>query len=221
MTLSRIAYVSSRRVSGEDWRVEVELDDEQHGYSLRERLRSLALDDDVRKRLGGRVIVSRDGSRLFLYAATEEQSREAERVVRELVAADELTAEFSTTRWHPVEQAWEDAAVQLPVTSEEIAEERSRLEEAERQEAEREGSWDWHVRVELPTREDAVELAEKLHAEGNPVHRRWRYVTVNAATEESANELATRLGDELPDGSAVSVNAEPPDPVFVLLGSRF
>jgi hypothetical protein len=221
MTLSRIAYVSSRRVSGEDWRVEVELDDEQHGYSLRERLRSLALDDDVRKRLGGRVIVSRDGSRLFLYAATEEQSREAERVVRELVAADELTAEFSTTRWHPVEQAWEDAAVQLPVTSEEIAEERSRLEEAERQEAEREGSWDWHVRVELPTRENAVELAEKLHAEGNPVHRRWRYVTVNAATEESANELATRLGDELPDGSAVSVNAEPPDPVFVLLGSRF
>jgi hypothetical protein len=221
MTLSRIAYVSSRRVSGEDWRVEVELDDEQHGYSLRERLRSLALDDDVRKRLGGRVIVSRDGSRLFLYAATEEQSREAERVVRELVAADELTAEFSTTRWHPVEQAWEDAAVQLPVTSEEIAEERSRLEEAERQEAEREGSWDWHVRVELPTREDAVELAEKLHTEGNPVHRRWRYVTVNAATEESANELATRLGDELPDGSAVSVNAEPPDPVFVLLGSRF
>lgn len=208
-------------MSGEDWRVEVELDDEQHGYSLRERLRSLALDDDVRKRLGGRVIVSRDGSRLFLYAATEEQSREAERVVRELVAADELTAEFSTTRWHPVEQAWEDAAVQLPVTSEEIAEERSRLEEAERQEAEREGSWDWHVRVELPTRENAVELAEKLHAEGNPVHRRWRYVTVNAATEESANELATRLGDELPDGSAVSVNAEPPDPVFVLLGSRF
>ncbi len=208
-------------MSGEDWRVEVELDDEQHGYSLRERLRSLALDDDVRKRLGGRVIVSRDGSRLFLYAATAEQSREAERVVRELVAADDLTAEFSTTRWHPVEQVWEDAAAPLPVTSEEIAEERTRLEEAERQEAEREGSWDWHVRAELPTRENAVELAERLHAEGNPVHRRWRYVTVNAATEETANELATRLRDELPDDSAVSVNAEPPDPVFVLLGSRF
>jgi hypothetical protein len=53
------------------------------------------------------------------------------------------------------------------------------------------------------------------------VHRRWRYVTVNAATEETAKELATRLRDELSDGSAVSVNAEPPDPVFVLLGSRF
>jgi hypothetical protein len=216
-----MARVSSRRVSGEDWRVEVELDDEQHGYSLRERLRSLDLDDDVRKRLGPRVIVSRDGSRLFLYAATSEQSHEAERVIRELVAADDLTAEVSTTRWHPVEQAWKDAAVPLPVTSEEIAEEQSRLEEAERQEAEREGSWDWHVRVELPTREVAVELAEKLHAEGHPVHRRWRYVTVDAATEEAATELATRLRGELPDGSAVSVNAEPPDPVFVLLGSRF
>ncbi|MGH3144080.1 MAG: hypothetical protein ACRDO9_13270, partial [Gaiellales bacterium] len=215
------ARVSSRRVSGEDWRVEVELDDEQHGYSLRERLRSVTLDDDVRKRLGGRVIVSRDGSRLFLYAATGEQSREAERVVRELLAADDLTAEVYTTRWHPIEQAWKNAAVPFPVTSEEIAEEQSRLEESERQEAKREGSWDWHVRVELPTREAAVELAETLHAQGGPVHRRWRYVTVSAATEEAATELAARLRDELPDGSAISVNAEPPDPVFVLLGSRF
>jgi hypothetical protein len=208
-------------VSGEDWRVEVELDDEQHGYSLRERLRSLNLDDDVRKRLGRRVIVSRDGSHLFLYAATGEQSREAERVVRELLAADDLTAEVSTTRWHPVEQAWKDAAVPLPVTSEEIAEEQSHLEEAERQEAEREGSWDWHVRVELPSREAAVELAERLQDERGPVHRRWRYVTVGAATEEAATELATRLRDELQNDSEVSVNAEPPDPVFVLLGSRF
>jgi hypothetical protein len=208
-------------VAGEDWRVEVELDDEQHGYSLRERLRSLDLDDRARQRLGPRVIVSRDGSRLFLYAATAEQSREAERVIRELVAADDLTAEITTTRWHPVEHAWKDPAISLPGTPAEIAEEQNRLEEAERQEAEREGSWDWHVRVELPNRDAAVELAEELHAEGAPVHRRWRYVTVDAATEEAATELATRLRDELSADSEVSIEVKAPDPVFVLLDSRF
>lgn len=210
-------------MSNEDWRVEVELDDEEHGYSLGERLRALELDDDARKRLGRRVIVSRDGSRVFLYSATEEQSREAEHCVRELAAADDLTAEITTTRWHPVEQAWKDASVPLPDTPEEIAEEHARLEAAEQAKAEREGSWDWHLRIELPRRADALELAERLSAEGLPVHRRWRYITVDVATEETARELAERVDAELPEDAeiAIEANAELPDPVFVLLGSRF
>jgi len=215
--------VSSRRVSDGDWRVEVELDDDQHGYSLGERLRALDLDDDARERLGRRVIVSRDGSRLFLYAASAEQSQEAERVIRRLVEDDDLTAEISTSRWHPVEQAWKDAAIPLPATAQEITEERERLEEAEEQEAEREGSWDWHVRIELPDRGEAGELADRLRRERHRVHHRWRYVTVDVATEDSATELAERLRGELPEPADVSVetNAELPDPVFVLLGSRF
>jgi hypothetical protein len=209
-------------VSNEDWRVEVELDDDEHGYSLGERLRALDLDDDARERLGGRVVVSRDGSRVFLYSATETQSREAERCVRELMAADELTAEISATRWHPVEQAWKDAAIPLPDSPEEIAEEHARLEAAERAEAKRKGSWDWHVRVELPQRGEALELAERLQGRDFPVHRRWRYVTVDVPTEEAARELAERLRGELPEGAEISIeaNAELPDPVFVLLGSR-
>jgi hypothetical protein len=222
VSFNRKARVSSRRVSDEDWRVEVELDDEEHGYSFGERLRALDLDDDARQRLGRRVIVSRDGSRVFLYAATETQSREAERCARELVAADDLTAEISTTRWHPVEQAWKDAALPLPTTPEEIAEEHAALEAAEQAEAKREGSWDWHVRVELPQRGDALELTERLHARDLPVHRRWRYVTVDVASEEAARELAERVRGELPDDAVISVeaNADLPDPVFVLLGSR-
>ena len=210
-------------MSDGDWRVEVELDDEEHGYSLGERLRALDLDGDAQKRLGGRVIVSRDGSRLFLYAATAEQAQEAERVIRELIAEDGLTAEISTTRWHPVEQAWKDPSIPLPSTPEEIASEHSRLEEAEEQEAERDGVWEWHVRVELPSRADAIELAGRLAAEGRRVHRRWRYVTIDVATEEAATELVERLPDELPDDAEVSVevNTELPYPVFVFLGSRF
>lgn len=209
-------------MSNDDWRVEVELDDEQHGYSLGERLRALDLDDDARERLGRRVIVSRNGSRILLYAATETHAREAERVVRELVAADDLTAEIATTRWHPVEQAWKDAAIPLPATPEEIAEEHASLEAAEEAEAEEEGSWDWQVRVELPRRRDALELVDRLHDQDLRVHRRWRFVTVDVATEEAAEEHAERVRDELPEDAVISVaaNAEFPDPVFVLLGSR-
>ena len=46
----------------EEWRVEVELGDDQHHLTLGERLRSLDLDDEARKRLGDRVIVTRDGT---------------------------------------------------------------------------------------------------------------------------------------------------------------
>ena len=89
----------------DEFRVEVDLDDDERGSSLGERLRALDLDDDARKRLGGRVLVTRDGSRLFLYAASEAQASEAAEVVRSLAEADELTAEIRITRWHPVEEA--------------------------------------------------------------------------------------------------------------------
>jgi hypothetical protein len=97
-------------MADEEWRVEVELDDEGHGLSIGERLRALDLDDEARKRLGDQVIVTRDGSRVLLYARTEDGAREAERTVTELVAADELSAEVAVTRWNPDERAWTDPA---------------------------------------------------------------------------------------------------------------
>lgn len=210
-------------MSDEEWRVEVDLDDEQHGFGLGERLRSHDLDDEARKRLGRRVAVTRDGARLFLYAASEDQAREAERVVRELLEADGLTAEIRITRWHPVEAAWKDASFPLPRTEEEVEEELRRKEEAEQREAEQEGSYDWLVRVDLPSRTEATDLVEQLRAEGRPVHRLWRYVEIDVLTPERANELAARLREELPDDSEVWVEANPddvPNPAFVLLESR-
>ena len=207
-------------MADEDWRVEAELDDEEQGYSLSERLRALDLDDEARSRLGERVVVSRDGSQVFLYAANEAQAREAERVIRDLVADDNLSAEISTSRWHPVEQTWKDASIPLPTSPESIEGERARREDADEEEAERTGAWNWHLRVELPHRGDAVDLAGSLESEGLRVHRRWRYVTVDLATEEAARELADRLADTVPDGAELIVETKPPDPIFVFLGSR-
>jgi hypothetical protein len=124
--------MSEDHVSQEDFRVEVELDDDEHHLTLGERLRALDLDDEARERLGSRVIVTRDGSHLFLYAQTQESCAEAERVVRELIADDDLTATVRSTRWHPVEEDWKDVSEPLPSSPEEIeAEERARAERME------------------------------------------------------------------------------------------
>jgi hypothetical protein len=210
-------------VRNDEWRVEIDLDDEEHGYGLGERLRSRDLDDEARERLGRRVVVTRDGPRVFLYATSESRAREAEHVAGELLAADDLTAEIAVTRWHPVEEAWKDASIPLPQTPDEEREELERKTEAEWDEAEEEGSYDWLVKAELPAGDAAAELGERLRAEGYPVHRRWRYVTIDVVTEERANELAGRLREELSPEAEVWVDANTddiPSPVFVLFQSR-
>jgi hypothetical protein len=214
------ACVSSGPVGDEDWRVEVELSDEERGDSLGERLRALDLDDDARKRLGSRVIVTRDGSKLFLYTSTRDEADEAARVVRELVSADQLTAEIRTTLWHPDAEAWEDASIPLPRTEAERQRERERHEERERDEVEAGGEYDWHVHVRAPGRAEAATLEQRLRGEGLPVVRRWTYLTIRALTEEQANELATRIGDEVPEAEIeVHPLLDMPSPAFVLLRS--
>jgi len=122
----------SENVSQEEFRVEVELDDDEHHLTLGERLRAVDLDDEARDRLGSRVIVTRDGSHLFLYAQSQASCEEAERVVRELITEDGLTAVVRSTRWHPVEEDWKDITEPLPSTPEELeAEARARDERLE------------------------------------------------------------------------------------------
>jgi hypothetical protein len=200
-------------VSGEDWRVEITLDEEQQGYDLGERLRSHDLDDEARKRLGGRVYVSRNGPQLFLYARSEEQARAAEDVVRELVTAEALTAEFrGVTRWHPVEQEWKDASIPLPRTDDEVRAEVESREAAERREAEEQGSYDWVVKLNASDGDVAKRVAKQLEAQGHPVDRIWRWVTVHVLTEEIGNDLVSSLETELADESEVWLEANVDDP---------
>lgn len=175
----------------EDFRVEVALPDDERAAALREDLRAAALGVDG---LAG-VMVTRDGRYVFLYADTEAQARDAERLVQQLAAS----AAAHVTRWHPVEETWKDASLPLPVTPEEEAAELAARESAEAVEAAAEGDYDWHVVVHLPGRAAAVDLARALSAEGIDVRRRWRYVAAGVLTEERAEELAERLRTEHPD----------------------
>ena len=95
-------------MANDEWRVEVQLDDPEHGFPLSERLRALDLDDEVAERLGDRVIVTRDGPRLFVYTQSDEAAREAERIVGQVLATDELTADVRVRRWNPVDRFWQD-----------------------------------------------------------------------------------------------------------------
>jgi hypothetical protein len=205
----------------DEWRVEVDLDDEQHGFKLGERLRSLRLDDEARERLGDRVIVTRDGPRIFLYAGAEEEAKEAERVARELVAEEGLSGSVSLTRWHPDEDAWKDASIPLPETEAERAAEHRRHEQAAEREPRPRWAYQWEVRVDLPTRRDTVGLASRLADEGIDTRRHWKYLLVGAASEERATELADRIRAETPEGATVQVvTAGAPHPVFVFLGAH-
>jgi hypothetical protein len=192
----------------DEFRVEVELDDAEGGYSLGERLQALDLDDAARERLGEGVMVTRDGSRLFLYAASESEAREAERTIRELVEAEELTADIAVTRWHEIEEAWKDGSLPLPATSAEEQAERAVLEATETREAELEGRYDWEVVVQLPSRSLAIDTAQRLTEDGMPVRRRWRYIAVGAPTEDRARELVERLRSELPDDAEIRVEVD-------------
>ncbi len=192
----------------DEFRVEVELDDAERGYSFGERLRALDLDDTARERLGDGVMVTRDGSRLFVYAASDSEAREAERTIRELVEADDLSAEIVVTRWHEVEEAWKDSSIPLPTTRAAEQEEQAAFEASEVREAELEGRYDWEVVVQLPSRSAAVDVAQRLTAEGQPVRRRWRYIAVGAPTEDRARELGERLRSELPDDAEIRVEVD-------------
>ena len=146
---------------------------------------------------------------MFLYASTPEQARAAETAARQVIEQQQVNAHVSPVeRWHPVEETWQDAAIPLPQTDEEIAAERARQEVDEARDSRDQGYAEWQVRVDLPTHRDAVELAERLEGEGiSPLVRRWKYILIGTETDEQARALAERIRAEAPPGAEVM--AEP------------
>jgi hypothetical protein len=210
----------SASAGADEYRVELDLDDPEHGFSFRERLRALDVDDEARKRLGRNAVVTRDGPHVFVYTETEEQAREAERILREIAAAEGVSGEVRVSRWHDMAERWEDASVPMPESEDELDEEYGRREDAAAREVEEEGEYDWHVVAHAPDRKAAAELARRLESLDIPVARRWRYVVAGALTEEHALELADRIRAEAPPETEVSVEVNLSDigpPTFLFL----
>lgn len=210
----------------DDFRLTIDFDDEHDGTQLLERLDARRFAAEERKRLGDRVIVSREAGRVFLYTGTETEARSVEELVRADLEGEGKAASLLLERWHPVEQVWAEASVPLPATPEELEAEEERREAREEAEAEQTGLAEWEVRIELGSHDDTVRLAERLEGEGIPVVRRHTFLLVGAATEDDAGELAKRLAAEAPKGATVHVQpggemvweVTPPNPFVMIAG---
>jgi hypothetical protein len=189
----------------DDWRVTIDFDDEGDGTQFTEWLAAVQLEADERHELGDRVVVSRDGPRVFLYADSEGQARSVYQTAQARIESEGRSAATVLERWHPVEQTWKDASVPLPETAQEVRDEHERAQEREAAESLEKGRAAWEVRIELPTHEDTVALAERLESEGVPVVRRHTFLLAGALNEDDAHALAKRLEAEAPKGARIEV----------------
>ena len=214
----------------------VTLPAEEHSGKLAASLAETAVEDDARAALGDRVVVGGgdDPGVVFLYTGSPEAAREAEKVVRRLVAEHGVEAEYAIHRWHPEEERWEAADERLPATESEHTAEHERLEQEEATESEELGESLWEVRIELDSHRDAVEMADRIESEADDllsgytvsVVRHWRYLLIGADNEDQANEIAEAVHDELPAGAELKVEpsgalvwqAVKPSPFAVLGG---
>jgi hypothetical protein len=99
-------------MADDEFRVEVDIHESVHGH-VAERLRTLDLDDEVQERLGDRVVVTRDGAKMFVYTQTADASKEAEGVVRQVLADEGIDGDVRRRRWNPDDRFWQDADADL------------------------------------------------------------------------------------------------------------
>ena len=190
-----------------DWRVTISLTSQAHVERARQSLSEREVEQDVRQRLGRNIVVGAGDSQIYLYAGTEVAAGEAERAAREVLGQLGIDAEFAVDRWHPIEEEWRSPDVAMPRTEAERHAEHQRLEDAETADSLAAGSALWQARAELGSHRDAVALADKLHGEGYPVVRRWRFLIVGANNEDDAQALAAHIRQEAPADAQVSAEA--------------
>jgi hypothetical protein len=209
----------------DDWRVEVNFVEESHADALHDRLDAEELEHDLSRAFQDRVIVSRAGTAVFLYAGDREQAEKAQALVQKLAQEEGEAVKVSLMRWHHEAEEWRPADEPLPDGAAAQAAEHAERVAKERQESEENGSPAYEVRIDLPSHGDARDLVQRLDAEGLRSVHRWEYVLLGAADEDSANELAERVRGEVPPGSTVVVEgtwreayAERPHSPFAFLG---
>jgi hypothetical protein len=190
-------------VARDDYRIRVELPEEENASGLLSRLGLGSWADELAQELEGRrLVVSQDEGELFVYAASAAEAAQARAIVENEVVEEGVEATVGPVEhWLHDEERWDDEPRE-PSAEEELLEE---------------GVAPWEVRVELDSRHDAAALADRLEAEGYGVVRRFRYLLVGAATKEEAGELAARLHGEVEFSSAYVWETVPQNP-FVVFG---
>lgn len=192
-------------MANDDWRIRIEVEEEEHASGLLDRLGG-DLDKEARELASEleskRLVVSRDGDTVFVYAGTRAEADSAHAVVEAQLRAHGIEARTSRVEhWIDEEDRWDD----------EPAGETWEEEQLER------GFAPWEVRVECASRQEANELAAQLESEGYKPERRFNFLIVGAASREDADALGTRLHGEVEAGGEVVLEAEPGNP-FAIFG---
>jgi hypothetical protein len=188
----------------DDWRVQIDFVDEGPGDALQDRIDAEELEHDLSDAFHDRVIVSNNGTTIFLYAGDRAQAEAAQKLVERLTNEDEEEVTVDFRRWHPVAEEWRPADEPLPDEPSEEQAERQVAIARELKETEERGYPEFEVRVDLRSRHEAERFTDQLRAEGLPVVHRWKYVLIGAVDEEQAKELADRVRSEAPAGSEVA-----------------
>jgi len=189
----------------DDWRIRIELPDEEVAQDLLARLGLRQSDaeelaDELREH---RLAVSQDGDTVFVYAASGMQAEQAARIVESELDDLGLTpTRFVTERWLRDEERWNDDPAQ-PDVEEELLQR---------------GYAPWEVRVEAGSLREARDLAEQLRSEGYDVSRTFTYVIAGAGSREEAVELARRVHGEVEPGGELVYEVQPQNPFAVFGG---
>jgi len=189
----------------DDWRLQIDFREDGVLDALQDRLDAEELEHDLSTAFHDRVIVSRDGTTIFLYAGDREQAEKARDLVVRLCEEAEEEVTIDLRRWHPLSLEWRPADEPLPEdVAARLAEHQARIAK-ERQEAQEQGYPRYEVQVKMPSWREADALQDRLRDEGLPAVQRWRVVLIGTADEDAADELADRIRGEVPTGIVVAV----------------
>lgn len=209
----------------DDWRLQVDFNDPSHAGPMVERLGAHELEHDLSNAFHDRVIVSREGATVFLYAGSREQAEAARNLVLSLAQQHGWKLSADLTHWHPEAEDWEDPDKPLPKNDAAKTAEHEALIAAERRQVEESGHPEFEVRVDLPSRHEAAQFADTLRSEDLPLVHRWKYLLIGVTDEDSGKELTERIQAQAPPGSKVSFEgtwaaayAERPPTPFAILG---
>ena len=192
-------------MASDDWRIRIELPDEEGARGFFERLgigRSDAeeLAEELRTH---RLAVSQDDDTVFVYTGSGMQAEQASRIIEQELEDAGLTPErFVTERWLADEERWNDDP-EGPDVEEDLLER---------------GYAHWEVRVECESRQQAHDLAERLRSEGYDVSRTFTYVIAGTASRNEAVELAQRVHGTVEPGGELVYEVQPHNPFAVFGG---
>ncbi len=189
----------------DDWRLRIDLHDQGFAHRLSELLEPEDLEHDLERSVHDRVLVSIDGAQVFCYAGTRGQAEAARELISRLASEHGWELDIELAHWHPTAEQWKDPDAPLPAAdAHDLKEQNERIAE-ERAESKQRGYPEYEVRIECASRAAAGELSDKLKHEGIPILHRSSLVLVGATDEQSAQELAERLQQEVPVGSTVTI----------------